>query len=387
MVDYFVRDTGASLVVKSNGGPHCAHNVVTPDGRHHTFSQVGAGALAGAHTFISKHMLVDPFALWEEIGALVKIGTRPTIAIDPEAVVVTIWHRCANRIREAARKKRHGSVGLGIGEARRDDFRGTRLRIADLADLQTCWEKLKSLWILQQVKLSEIRSADPASYEVLMGVTPDTLVESYARVLPDSSVEIAAWGNVAPRHEAVVFEGGQGVLLDERHGFAPHNTWTDCTFNHPMSLCAEHDPNLRPLKVGVIRSYHTRHGAGPFPSELPGPHLEKHNATHPYMGEFRTGMLDMEMLRYATQRSGPDCIALTHMDARLHANVCSGYRGGFDRDPATFLSSATPDHIFEVEDEALPPLIEEYTGVPVHYLSMGATASQKEKRPAVCVQV
>ena len=47
-VDYLVRELGADLVIRYSGGTQAGHNVELADGRRHTFSQFGAGTLAGA---------------------------------------------------------------------------------------------------------------------------------------------------------------------------------------------------------------------------------------------------------------------------------------------------------------------------------------------------
>jgi adenylosuccinate synthase len=59
LVDYLTRSIGARTVVRFNGGPQAGHNVVTPAGRHHTFSQFGSGTLAGARTLLSRFMLIE----------------------------------------------------------------------------------------------------------------------------------------------------------------------------------------------------------------------------------------------------------------------------------------------------------------------------------------
>src|SRR4051812_34821195 len=41
-VDYLARATAAHTVIRYNGGAQAAHNVVTPGGLHHTFSQFGS---------------------------------------------------------------------------------------------------------------------------------------------------------------------------------------------------------------------------------------------------------------------------------------------------------------------------------------------------------
>src|SRR5579864_7866772 len=74
IVDYLVRQEKAPLVVRFNGGAQAAHNVVTDDGRHHTFTQFGSGTFAGARTFLSRFMIVNPFTLLTEAKALEQKG-------------------------------------------------------------------------------------------------------------------------------------------------------------------------------------------------------------------------------------------------------------------------------------------------------------------------
>src|SRR5688572_14704788 len=69
IVDYLTRERGAHTVVRFNGGPQAGHNVVTPDGRHHTFAQFGSGTFVdGVKTLLSRFVLVEPYAMINEIG-------------------------------------------------------------------------------------------------------------------------------------------------------------------------------------------------------------------------------------------------------------------------------------------------------------------------------
>ncbi|MFL1382300.1 adenylosuccinate synthetase, partial [Nocardiopsis protaetiae] len=125
----------------------------------------------------------------------------------------------------------------------------------------------------------------------------------------------------------VVFEGAQGVLLDEWHGFHPHTTWSTTTTANPLALLAEAGADAR--RIGVVRSYTTRHGAGPFPTEAPGLAAllpEAHNGTHPWQGAFRVGHLDLVAHRYALAATGGvDSLVVTHADRAAHVRRCTAY--------------------------------------------------------------
>jgi adenylosuccinate synthase len=118
-----------------------------------------------------------------------------------------------------------------------------------------------------------------------------------------------------------VFEGSQGVLLDEDFGFHPHTTWSATTDRNARKLIRYAGVDENNYKtVGVTRTYATRHGYGPFPSEFKDdtPHYvypEKHNAWGKFQGDWRIGNLDFPLLEYAVKvNHGVDEIALTHCD-------------------------------------------------------------------------
>ena len=102
-VDFLARRGDATLVVRHNGGPQAGHNVVTSDGKHHTFSQFGAGTLAGAETYLSEFMLINPGNMLREADHLVELGVSnpfDTMHVDLNARIVTPFHVALNRLRE-----------------------------------------------------------------------------------------------------------------------------------------------------------------------------------------------------------------------------------------------------------------------------------------------
>lgn len=330
-VDAAVRQMNADLVVRFNGGPQAAHNVVTDDGRYHAFSQFGSGTFAGARTYLSAHMLIDPEALEREALGLTFRGFADDpykqVIVGWGCLIVTPWHKLANRLRERARGvNRHGSVGFGVGEARGDALEGMfPLRVRDIRN----GSARQQLSLLREYKLDQMRPlapADPELYAKMSQLRVYEVLESY-RCL--DHYDRADWDSVHPRYERVVFEGAQGVLLDETHGFAPHNSWTDCTFNNANSLIEEAGCN-DVKRIGVLRTYATRHGNGPFPTENTGLDVdEPHNGTHPWMGSFRVGCFDAVLANYALDccgRKQVDGLALTHLDRIPSGMIALGRR-------------------------------------------------------------
>src|ERR1700683_294605 len=142
----------AHAVVRFNGGAQAAHNVVTADGRHHTFAQFGSGSSTpGVRTHLSRFMLVDPLALAAESAHLASVGVGDALgrlSIDRDALLTTPYHRAANRAREKARgQDRHGSCGMGIGETARYALEnpGDAPRAADCSAPRTLARQLARL--------------------------------------------------------------------------------------------------------------------------------------------------------------------------------------------------------------------------------------------------
>ncbi len=431
VVDFLTRDLGAHTVIRYNGGPQAAHNVVTPDGRHHTFAQFGSGAFVpGVRTYLSRFMLVEPYALFNEDAHLRRLGIADAMArtlLDRDALVITPYQQAANRLRERSRgANRHGSCGLGVGETRADALMRPEdsLRAGELADSATVLRKLRRLRDAKRAELEPVwslLSAQPAARDDLAvfedAALPEIIAENYAplaSVLPIVDEDVLSEILSAPG--AVIFEGAQGVLLDEDHGFAPYTTWSKTTFDNASALLAGQGYSGPVTRLGLLRVYATRHGAGPFVTEdaaLPALLPEAHNGTSEWQQAFRLGYFDLLAARYALDVAGPvDALALTHVD-RLNAlpewPVCYAYRchasaaalapwfeGGaetltrikphrpVDLDHqaalARHLFACTPLYQSLAPAEVVPAL-ESALGVPVALTSHGPTAADKRWRP------
>jgi adenylosuccinate synthase len=330
ITDYMVREYDSDLVVRYNGGPQTAHNVVTPEAIHHTFSQFGSGTFAGADTYISQYMLFDPLSANVEAMVLSAQGVQAPwskLHVSNDTVIVTPYHAVMNKIRERLRgDSAHGSCGRGIGEAREDQLTNRYVIYAgDLKNRSVFEEKMEELRIYKKCSSAymAIKHGDVSTDGIALDLIEHGFDYSkYPQIETVGPDFLNKWNAKKP----VIFEGAQGVLLDETYGFAPHTTWTDTTFYNAEKLVRQTEYPVKVKKYGITRTYSTRHGYGPFPTEDPTWNLpEKYNKIGSWQGGWRVGPLDLVLLRYAINKAEPDALIVTHIDT-YPTTVCTAYR-------------------------------------------------------------
>jgi adenylosuccinate synthase len=339
-VDFLARRLEADLVVRYCGGSQAGHNVQLPDGRRQTFSQFGAGTLATVseppRTYLGPNVIIDPLALVREARHLTELGVHdPTrlLTIHPRCLVTTPWLQTLNRLRELSRgAAKHGSCGQGIGEARSYwlKYGEDAVFAQDLPHLDRLRHKLE---LQRQRTLLELQDfidripADTLHEFELWELNAEAVAWDMHEALPDSLSLDAA----VPPFRTAIFEGAQGILLDEYRGFHPYTTWNTVTLHHAWELI--HATDVEAVAVlGITRAYTTRHGEGPLPTfsaELTNRLLDAGNPWNRWQGGLRCGWLDMPLLRYATAVAGPlDGIVVNHLDEvrEVDCRVCEAYR-------------------------------------------------------------
>jgi adenylosuccinate synthase len=347
LTDYLVRRFKAGVVIRYNGGAQAGHNVLTPDGLHHTFSQFGSGTfIPQVRTYLSRYVVIHPTALLIEGDILEGKGVPnpfSRLRVSDQALVITPFHQAVNRIRELVRGiDRHGSCGVGVGETV-EDARLDPGNCILAGDLNNPAVLLRKIQVIRGQKLDQVLAlCKGASREVQLereleifqqeGVI-DAWMASISRVrelgLVVSDGTLKQWLNETGN---VVFEGAQGVLLDEDAGFHPYTTWGNCTAANAQEIIMDMAPGSSVFKIGVIRSYAMRHGPGPLPTETNEliPMVYDQNTFNEWQGAVRYGWFDAVLARYALNTTGGvNFLAVTHMDILPHLDTwkyCLGYK-------------------------------------------------------------
>ena len=384
VVDALVRREEADLVVRFHGGAQAGHNVVTPDGRHHTFSQFGAGSFVpGVRTLLGPDFLLHPGGMLVEAEHFPGPELWSRTFADPRVKLITPYQQAANRAREAARgAAAHGTCGLGVGECVADSLsHDDTLRVSDLVS------PARVLELLASQRERKRRELDLGEHGWVFDLPVARLAEDFVEL--GRRLQVVEAAELVAGTERVVFEGAQGLLLDEDWGLHPHTTWSHCTFAGAEALLGGREAS----RVGVTRTYQVRHGAGPFPTEGTLARHEPHNDGSGWQGSFRTGLLDGVLLRYAAEvLGGIDEVALTWCDTDPR-RACVAYDVGpglVERVvPPTPGDLAAQEALGErlrtvrpvLEPVDTPSFVEACVGAPVRLTSWGPSAADKRLLP------
>ena len=350
-VDSLCRLFSADLVIRYCGGAQAGHTVVLPNGQSHVFSQFGAGTLAGVETYLDQHVIIDPLSLREEakhLNQLNVLNPYEKFSVHEQCLVTTPYHRALNRLRELARSDRHGSCSMGIGETRK--YWLTYGEEAPMAkDLVSPKRLIDKLRLLKVRLLQEVQE--------FMRLIPSDKRKEALCILMWNPVDVAGMLVAEPRihivkscppYSLAVFEGAQGVLLDEWYGFHPNTTWSTTTTQHALELLDDGDEYC---VLGLTRAYPTRHGAGPFPTESAMLSLactDQTNVTNAWQGEFRTGFPDMVLLEYAASIVQPlDGVVINHVDQYTSGSVCHTYKDAMWLDSTGRITPIPGDLVYQ----------------------------------------
>ncbi len=331
----------ADVIARFQGGHNAGHTLVI-DGAVYKLSLLPSGIVRpGKLSVIGNGVVLDPWALVEEIEKLCAQG----VAIGPESLMVAEnvplilpVHQDLARIREeAAGRAKLGTTGRGIGPAYEDKVGRRAVRLADLADAETLETRLDRL-LAHHDPLRRGLDQPQIDRDGLRA----QLLEVAPKVLPYAQ---PVWRELDAARRAgrrILFEGAQGALLDIDFGTYPFVTSSN-TLAGQAATGTGLGPTAVDFVLGIVKAYTTRVGAGPFPTELDddvGRHLaevgrEKGTVTG---RDRRCGWFDAALVRQTCTTGGVRGIALTKLDVLdglAELKICTGYR----------LDGAVVDHL------------------------------------------
>ncbi len=346
----------ADIVVRFQGGHNAGHTLVI-DGVTYKLSLMPSGVVRpGKLGVIGNGVVVDPWALIDEIGKLKAQGidvTRDRLRIAENATLILPLHRELDQLREAAAGSgKIGTTGRGIGPAYEDKVGRRAIRLQDLKNLGTLEQKVDRILVHHNALRRGLGQPEIAKDDVIR-----QLVEIAPKVLPFMDVTWDLLDRERRAGKRILFEGAQGALLDVDHG-----TYPFVTSSNTVAAQAATGSGMGPGQVGYIlgiaKAYTTRVGSGPFPTELNDDIGELIGQKGHEFGvvtgrKRRCGWFDAVLVRQVCKVSGIDGIALTKLDVLDgfdEVKVCVAYMldgERIDRLPAGHNAQARVEPIYE----------------------------------------
>ncbi len=346
----------ADVVVRFQGGHNAGHTLVI-DGVTYKLSLLPSGVVRpGKLSIIGNGVVIDPWALLNEIDTIRGQGvevTPETLKVADNACLILPLHATLDRAREEARGSgRIGTTGRGIGPAYEDKVARRAIRICDLAEESGLDELVDQLLLHHNALLRGLGAEEVAAASVL-----EPLREIAPRLLPYADTVWRSLDTAGRSGKRILFEGAQGAMLDVDHGTYPFVTSSN-THAGQAAVGAGIAARATGYVLGITKAYTTRVGSGPFPTE-------QDNEIGRLLGERgrefgtvtgrkrRCGWFDAVMVRQAVRVGGIDGIALTKLDVLdgvgpLKVCVEYSYRGKkYGYFPAGRDAQAAVEPVFE----------------------------------------
>jgi len=284
VVNWLCNTDPTNLNIRFSGGHQAGHHAFLNSAVSHVFSNFGSGTFQGVPTYISKFCTIDPIGIINEWDILRDKcpGINPILYINPKCPVVTPFDKIHNQIME--NKNKHGTCGVGFGATLEREENHYSLLAEDLL-----------IPSILKIKLELIADYydNPNKYninEIMQDFGLFNQIENIKIEKPDLK-----------QYPNKVFEGSQGILLDQDCGFFPHVTRSNTTTQNILKMEQTIDHVFL-----VTRAYQTRHGNGPMTNESlylsAATNKHEQNFSDGAQGDFRTSVLDLDLLKYAMMK-------------------------------------------------------------------------------------
>jgi adenylosuccinate synthase len=321
----------AKVVVRFSGGDNAGHTVINPYGEFRLHLVPSGIFYPQVTCIIGSNVAINPAVLLEEMDDLENHGVDISrLFISDRAHLIMPYHTLLDGLEEERRGK--GAIGTtlrGIGPVFADKVARLGIRAGDLLDKGVLLNRLKSVLELKNTILTKVYQVSPLSLEEIYQQHCH-YGEQLAPLIRETSSLI---GEAATKGEPVLLEGAQGALLDPDFGTYPY-----VTSSSPLAAAGCIGAGLGPRQidrvVGIFKTYNTRVGAGPMPTELKDEIGDLiRNRAHEYGATTgrprRCGWFDAVAGRFSVQINGLSDIALTHLDIYdgfPSIKICTSYK-------------------------------------------------------------
>ena len=320
----------ADAVVRFQGGHNAGHTLVV-DGKIYKLSLLPSGIVRGKKSFIGNGVVLDLWALAKEIEIVSNKGINVSadlLSISETTSLILSYHRELDNAREHKLDGiKIGTTGRGIGPAYEDKVGRRAIRLCDIFDRKNLKKKIENALfhhnpIRKGLGIKEVKTSNILNQ--LNDITD--FIKPYVTNIWNDLIKLQN------EDKNILFEGAQGMLLDNDHGTYPFVTSSN-TISSQASIGSGLGNIKNSYTLGITKAYLTRVGEGPFPTEQNNSIGEKLGLIGNEFGTVtgrkrRCGWLDLVLLKQSADISGINGIALTKMDVLdkfEKINICTSY--------------------------------------------------------------
>jgi len=307
----------ADVIVRFQGGHNAGHTLVV-DGIMYKLKLLPSGIVReNKISIIGNGVVIDPWALLDEIKQIEKLGIKITsknLYIAENATLILPLHRELDGIREDRKNTdKIGTTRRGIGPAYEDKVGRRGIRVMDLANKKNLSKKIDMILFHHNSIRKGLKKKLVNKKKLL-----NELNKISSKILKYSKPVWKKINEFKKKKKIIVFEGAQGMLLDIDHGTYPFVTSSN-TVAGAAAAGSGCGPDTIKYILGIVKAYTTRVGEGPFPTELKNEIGNKIGKRGKEFGTVtnrkrRCGWFDAVLVKQSCIISGTKGIALTKID-------------------------------------------------------------------------
>ena len=322
----------ADVIVRFQGGHNAGHTLVV-DKTTYKLKLLPSGIVRkNKISIIGNGVVIDPWALLDEIKQIEKLGikiTNKNLYIAENAILILPLHRELDAIREDAKNTdKIGTTRRGIGPAYEDKIGRRGIRVMDLASKDNLSKKIDMILFHHNSIRKGLKKKQINKKKLI-----NDLSKISSKILKYSKPVWKKIDEFKKKNKTIVFEGAQGILLDIDHGTYPFVTSSN-TVAGAASVGTGCGPDTINYILGIVKAYTTRVGEGPFPTELKNEIGNKIGKKGKEFGTVtnrkrRCGWFDAVLVKQSCIISGTKGIALTKIDVLdefKNLYICVAYK-------------------------------------------------------------
>ena len=322
----------ADVVARFQGGHNAGHTLVVNNITYKLKLLPSGIVRKNKISIIGNGVVIDPWALLDEIKQVKKLGikiTNKNLYIAENATLILPQHKELDGIREDVKNiDKIGTTRRGIGPAYEDKVGRRAIRVMDLANKKNLSKRI-DMMLFHHNSIRKSLGKSKINKRKLI----NDLTKISSKILKYSKPVWKKLEEFKKKKKIILFEGAQGVLLDVDHGTYPFVTSSN-TVAGEASAGTGCGPNTINYILGIVKAYTTRVGKGPFPTELKNEIGNKIARIGKEFGTVtnrkrRCGWFDAVLVKQSCAISGINGIALTKIDVLdefKNLYICVAYR-------------------------------------------------------------